>query len=326
MTINAVHHIDSRLGTSLENQLLQAVDQAIIATELDGKIIYWNAPAERMFGWGTDEVLGRNILEVTPSSQTLDEATSIMEALQKGERWRGEIVLQRKGGEVFPAHVTNSPVEDDTGALIAIVGVSIDMSDRWEADQHKMLLLAEYRHRIKNTLANVESLADQTFRAYGDQPERFKETFSERLRALGAAQNLLSWEATERASLYAVVSEALKPFRQADGDRIQLSGPEVLVDPANVVSLVLAFHELATNAVKYGALSAPNGLVVVAWTESDGEVELTWNETGGPPVSRPARKGFGSRLLEQAIARQLAATVTLAYPPEGVCCSIRARL
>jgi two-component sensor histidine kinase len=203
-----------------------------------------------------------------------------------------------------------------------------DVNDRKEAEQRQRLLLDELNHRVKNTLTTVQSIAMQTSRGSGS-PQAFFAAFKARLLALARTHDVLTLRAWQGASLGDIAREALGPFiaGEGGGPRIALDGPEVTLAPNVAVTLSMAFHELATNAAKYGALSVPSGTIALRWRVVDGDggaqVEIDWRESGGPPVQRPARRGFGSRLLERGLATEFEGEVTLEFPRDGARCRIR---
>jgi two-component sensor histidine kinase len=197
-------------------------------------------------------------------------------------------------------------------------GAVLDITERKKAEERQTLLINELNHRVKNTLSVVQSMAAQGASAAADNPKAFATMFGARLRALSRAHDVLTETHWAGASLGRVVSEALAPFEHGAGGRIRIAGPEIVVQPGTAVVLSMALHELATNASKYGALSVDAGKVDVRWSIADATVELSWSETGGPPVSQPQRKGFGSRLVTDGLAHQLDAEVSLEFPPEGV--------
>jgi two-component sensor histidine kinase/integral membrane sensor domain MASE1 len=203
-----------------------------------------------------------------------------------------------------------------------------EIAHRTRAEQHQRLLINELNHRVKNTLATVQSIAAQTARGTAD-PARSYEAFVERLMALSRAHDVLTRQRWEGATLGEVVEGAIQPFGKP-GERFQAAGPPVWLPPQTALALAMALHELATNASKYGALSAAAGKVRIDWStarEADGErLTLTWRETGGPAVKAPRRKGFGSRLLERGLPADLGGTVSLDYRKQGLVCTMSARL
>jgi two-component sensor histidine kinase len=197
-----------------------------------------------------------------------------------------------------------------------------------EAHKRQALLVEELNHRVKNTLATVQSLAAQTLRSAGGDTARFTHDFGQRLQALATAHDLLRAQSWAGADLAAVVHAALNPWLCGDKARITVEGPEgIALAPRQALAVVLALHELATNAVKYGALSHAAGRVTFCWSRgTDGEVLACWTEAGGPPItSPPQRRGFGTRLLERALARDLGpgAAVELHFQPTGLHAALR---
>jgi PAS domain S-box-containing protein len=204
-----------------------------------------------------------------------------------------------------------------------VIGVVLDVTERKRAESRQDLLINELNHRVKNTLATVQSLARQTFRGStsGDGASR---AFEERLLALSRANDLLTRRSWTGASLGEVVDQALAPYAESGTDRVVITGPKVVLPPNMSVSLALALGELCTNAAKYGALSVPTGRVLIDWSidPQASQLKLTWTERGGPTVRMPERRGFGSLLIERLLAQDLNGKVCLAFDPEGVTCTV----
>ncbi|WP_188311817.1 sensor histidine kinase [Salinarimonas soli] len=211
------------------------------------------------------------------------------------------------------------------------VGAAIDgfMDELSIREKRQRLLVNELNHRVKNTLAAVQSIAMQTLKPNLGSPEP-KQVFISRLMALSRAQDILTRSQWEGADLETVIREAIAPHRGYDRAPFSLSGPGVHLSPSMVLALALALHELCTNAAKYGAFSTPTGHVTIDWkvviSGADQRLLLTWRETGGPPVEAPAHRGFGSRLLESGLARELDGEVHLEFLLSGVVCTISAPL
>jgi two-component sensor histidine kinase len=204
--------------------------------------------------------------------------------------------------------------------------------ERQQKDQaHLRLLINELNHRVKNTLATVQSIVAQTLRS-GGAPIATRDTLTARIVALSKAHDVLTDEQWSGADLAQIAAQAAQPFRMGLGDeRIVLRGPHVRVPPKTAIAMALALHELATNAVKYGALSTSEGRVDFTWQlisheDQSDELVATWRESDGPRVSPPTRAGFGTRLIERGLAADLNGHVTISYPVDGVVCTIRARL
>ena len=182
---------------------------------------------------------------------------------------------------------------------------------------------------MKNTLATVQSIATQTFRASGADTSA-RQLFDSRLMSLSKTHDLLTRQNWEGADLVAAVPQAVAPLCGHAAGRLTIEGPSVVVTPNGALSISMALHELATNAVKYGALSNEDGRVAIAWTVSPDldapRLRMRWIESGGPTVAPPTRKGFGSRMIERGLAQDLGGTVELTFAPMGVVCAIEAPL
>ncbi|MGF7211976.1 PAS domain S-box-containing protein [Skermanella aerolata] len=204
-----------------------------------------------------------------------------------------------------------------------MTGACVDITERKRAEASQHLLLEELNHRVKNTLAMVQSIASQTLRAT-PAAERFPEAFQSRLQALAQAHDLLTKEQWRGASLREVAEMTLNPHTTPAG-RVKISGPAVALAPGMAVSLHLALHELATNAAKYGALSVEQGEVKLEWAVTGGiqpSLRIEWGESGGPLVVPPQRRGFGSRLIERGLAHEVDGEVDLDFSPQGVVCRV----
>ena len=200
--------------------------------------------------------------------------------------------------------------------------------ERKRTEEHQRLLINELNHRVKNTLAIVQSIAAQTLKGEDVGPQT-RRALESRLAALAAAHDLLTTENWETASLRQVIVKAGLGCG-AGADRFDVAGPSLRLQPQTAVSVAMAIHELCTNAVKYGALSAEGGKVTVHWRadgpEDDRRLTLVWREAGGPPVSPPSRRGFGTRLIERGLASDLGGTARIEFAPEGVVCTVEAPL
>ncbi len=240
-------------------------------------------------------------------------------------------LLLDRGDGLKEAHFSFSytPARDETGAVAGLFGVCSETTalvlgdrQRQAAEEQRLLLLNELNHRVKNTLAVVQGIARQTFRE--GEARVSLDVFEARLAALSRAHNLLTDADWKAADLRDIVLDQLA---QA-GARVQATGPSVLLAPQTAVSLALALHELGANATKYGALSNDGGRVEISWRVDPDPptLRLRWEEAGGPTVQPPGRRGFGSRMIERALAAELGGVVRIDYPPTGVVCEIHASL
>ncbi len=215
------------------------------------------------------------------------------------------------------------------GVFIKAMGVAFDITGRKLWEERQRLLINELNHRVKNTLATVQSIAAQTFRDVDEESRPKLKAFEERLFALARAHDVLTRENWEGAELREIIAEVLEPYRRLAGERFEIRGPHLRLSPSMAVALAMAFHELATNASKYGALSLPKGRVSIHWTLTPGDppsLTLEWRESHGPSVLPPTRRGFGTRLIERSLAADLGGDVRLIYDPSGVICRVEAPL
>ena len=236
-----------------------------------------------------------------------------------------DLFALRKDGTEVPVEIGLSPIRTDEGLIV--LSAVVDISERKRAEAQRELLLSELNHRVKNTLAVVQGIAHQTFKCTDASPEA-RGAFEGRLAALAAAHNLLTRANWEQASLEHLTAEALQ-IRAVDEQRLSFAGPRVHLQPKQALAIAMALHELRTNAVKYGALSTEAGNVVFEWRRSEGpapRLTMTWREQGGPIVSPPTRRGFGSRMIERALAQDLKGEVTMEFRLEGLVCTIEAPL
>ncbi|MGO4572560.1 sensor histidine kinase [Microvirga sp. 2TAF3] len=216
---------------------------------------------------------------------------------------------------------------DPEGRPAYMIGASLDITDRKHAEERQLLLLHELNHRVKNTLATVQSLAQQTLRR-SVNPGAFQTNFIARLMALSATHDILTRKLWEGASIDEILGAELQPYGGIDQNRIRAAGEAVQLKPQQALSLGMVFHELATNAAKYGSLSTPRGSVRVSWTVTQpepGENRLTirWLEQGGPVVRKPEHRGFGTRLIERSIAHELGGQVQMDFVPSGLDCLLQ---
>ena len=269
-------------------------------------------PAEQIVGRTAEELIGR-------------EGRPLMElqrrALSSGAGVRGEVTLD-SATDRRTWDVAVEPLKDARGQITGLTLAALDITERKMAEDRQQMLLAELSHRVKNTLATVQSIATQTI-LQCDDPARFRESFQARLHSLAHTHSLLVRGQWRGADLRAIVAGELSPHTAAGSDRVRISGPRLFLSPKAALSLHLVLHELATNAAKYGALSSPAGVVEVHWElleKPSPQLRLTWTETGGPPVSSPQRRGFGSIVIEKSVDYELEGTTNVEYREEGLTC------
>jgi PAS domain S-box-containing protein len=229
-----------------------------------------------------------------------------------------EFRLRGKNGEIRWVETLGLAYFEGSGRerrAVNMAGTAQDITERKEREEREHLLMREINHRAKNMLSVVASIAHQTA---SRNPEEFVERFSDRIQALSASQDLLvrnEWQGVDIADL---VRAQLAHFADLIGSRIVVEGPKLRLNPAAAQAIGLALHELATNAGKYGALSTDEGRVDIRWGTADDTLSMSWTERGGPPVSVPQQRGFGSTVIEAMAARSLGGNVELDYAPSGV--------
>ena len=304
--------------------IVETSSDAILSRALDGTITSWNRAAERTFGYTATEAIGRDIAMLVPPDR-VDEFARTRQSLDTGEPVAPfETVRLTKDGQRLDVSIAVSPLTNADGVLVGTSIITRDISERREAQEQQNLLLAELSHRVKNTLATVLSIANQTL-SRAESLDEFSRSFRGRIQALAAAHSVLTAVNWNVAALRILVEQALQPYASSDGSNVRISGDEVLLRPSAALTFSLVLHELATNAAKYGALRKPGGLVAVdCGVRSNGgrELHLHWAESGGPPVRLPVRRGFGLELIERSVAHQLGGQAVLDYRVEGVVCEI----
>ena len=326
--IEAVQRGRAELDLRRFAAIIESSDDAVVSKNLDGVISSWNSGAERLFGYTAVEAIGRPVTMLMPPER-VDEEPGIIARIRRGERIEHyDTVRRRKDGSPIDISLTVSPIKDASGTIIGASKIARDITERKHAEQRQQLLVGEVKHRIKNLLATVQAIARQTLKG---APAEEREAFIARLMALANAQDLLTLERWNRAAVHDVVDRALRPFEAKHNARFLTKGSkDVWVDAQRASLLTMALHELATNAVKYGALSNGYGVVSLSWEvtgEEDAEsVRLTWRELGGPLVVPPERKGFGSFLIERALQGSGGGGARLDFNPNGVICSLEVAL
>lgn len=295
--------------------VLDSVSDGFLALDTNWRICFVNRAAEEAFALDRKEVVGRLIWDVLPVLARPDFACRLRSVAEIRENDRFEFE------HLGRAYAINAvPDDDHNGMSIAFC----DVTEQRCAGIERRLLVNELNHRVKNTLAVVQSLAMQSFRSQSSV-DTAREVFDRRLTTLAAVHKLLAARNWQSASLGDVVEVAIASG--AERSRFSVTGPAVSLAPQTVVSVALALQELCANAIEHGALCVPGGGVTIRWAlalDVDGTERLhfIWNEAGGPAASRPATRGFGSRLVERAFTGDLRGRVDLDFAPEGLRCMI----
>ncbi len=305
--------------------LRSAVDYAVITLDDQGRITGWNEGARQVLGYTEAEVLGRSgdmIFTAEDRNQGRFDL-ELRRALEHGraanERWH-----LRRGGTRFWASGLMMPLLNAHGQSDGFLNILRDRTEVQVQIERRELLMAEMNHRVKNTFAMVQAIAAQTSRHASSMAD-FQAAFGSRLQALARSHDMLITGSWDDAPLHGIIEGALGTYLGEPG-RVTIEGVSVML-PANlVVMLTLAFHELATNAEKHGALSVPGGSIHVSWQvkpaiKESRQVELLWRESGGPPVRAPERQGFGTHLLGRGLG-QFGSSLRLDFQPGGLECHV----
>jgi two-component sensor histidine kinase len=271
---------------------------------------------------GHRDVVGQPIRDVLPEVVEQGFVALLDNVLRTGEAFVGrqvKVVLQRDpGGAPYERYLDfiYQPIIEDDGEISGVFLEGADITDQVRAQERQRLLVDELNHRVKNTLATVQAIAQQTLRGAAT-PERFAEAFEARLMALSQTHNALTDSHWTGAGLRQILWQELSPY---GAERVTMQGPDVQLSARLALALGMVFHELATNAAKYGALSDGGRLAVTWAVDAADDLSLDWRETGGPPAAPPARKGFGSRLIERSITGELQGRIQLDYATTGLVC------
>lgn len=295
----------------------------------NGTVFYMNDAARRLVGLEDADITKLAIADFFPPEQVATVMREVLPAVGRDGHWAGELEFRHfRTGELIPVLYSVFTITDPSGATIGYGTVTRDFRDRRRAENDMRLMNGELAHRLKNVLAVVQSIAQQTLRAAPDTATA-SQNLAARLAALGAATDVLTGRSWRSADLRDLAVRALAPHGVI-GERILVSGPLVTLKPELTVAFALALHELATNAAKYGALSNETGTVALDWNiEGDGDdalLSLCWRERGGPPVLPPERTGFGSVLIERSLRSYFSGKAATHYRPGGLVFELQARL
>jgi len=297
----------------------------ILTADLDQKISACNPAAADAIGLPADQIVGRSISEFIALDEFQKTTAMLQQKLHGGGMTRYEVTVVTADGRERQWDINSALTIDLDGRPIGLHAVARDVTEQRAFDEQQRLLINELNHRVKNTLALVQGLAQQSFKRDRTVAEG-QDIFQARLAMLAAGHDLLTREKWEGATVADLVSDATAPYADPPG-RIMASGDPVLLTPKAAISLGMALHELGTNAAKYGALSLPEGRVTINWRQSDeGRFNFLWQESNGPAVCPPERQGFGLRMIERALTTDLQGNVTVEFAADGIICRIVAAL
>jgi PAS domain S-box-containing protein len=334
LVATSMRHVVERLEEAQE-KLLAALDASSTGTwrwDLQKDAVEWDPAMVNVFGLDP-QTMPRNVKDfialIHPDDRAYAERV-IGDSIRSGRTVEYEFRALLPGGEERWIYDRSRVVYDAERKPVYMIGACLDITGRKKAEERQSLLIHELNHRVKNTLATVQSLAAQTMRN-SPGPEAFQSSFMARLMALSATHDLLTQTYWESTTLGDVLEAELRPHGGVDHQRIRASGDLVKLKPQQALSLGLAFHELATNAIKYGSLSSAQGRLVIDWNIEAPEtgarqLVLRWREQDGPLVARPTRRGFGTRLIERSIVHELGGVIETDYASSGLVCLIKVPL
>lgn len=323
-----------------KSAILESAIDAIVTMDHEGRVLEWNAAAERMLGWTRDQALGAPLADLMiPEADRERHREGLLRFLKTGDGVllgrRVETTAVRADGVTLPVELSITRIGDSNPPRFT--GFIRDNTERDRADRQRRLMTRELDHRVKNNLFAVMAILSESARRT-DSVSDLVESVSGRLHALARLHELLANHAWESADLHELLSTTLAPYRDGSGpdadgapERVELEGPQIVIPARTASTLCIALHELATNAAKYGSLSTVDGSVRVSWrTEDPGsdseKLHLRWEERGGPLVSPPRRRGFGSDLIEGGVRFETDGSCEIRFDPEGVVCEIETPL
>lgn len=310
--VRSLRETTNRLDAILANTVM-----SIFLMDENQHCVFMNRAAEDLTGYGFAEVTGRPLHDVIHHTRPDGSPFPLAEcpidrAFPENAGTRGEEVFVRKDGSFVPVSFTASPVRNEQAQIVGTIIEVRDISADKRSEEARNLLMREVDHRARNALAVVQSLS---MLSRAEDISTYRKVLTGRISALARAHASLANRKWEGGRLEDVVRDELSAL--CPGEQVDLAGPDVTLTPDQVQPLSMLVHELATNANKYGALSAAGGRVAVSWTREDAGVKLRWQETGGPPVVAPVREGFGTT-LKAGVVRQIKGTLTRRWDPTGL--------
>jgi len=286
---------------------------AIVRFDPSFRVTEWSQGAARLFGWSAAEAVGRMAVDLGwLEAGMLQPLASLSRANPRTVALLG---ARSRDGALLDCEFYASALLDGEGRLASVNAQILDVTERRRAEETQQLLIGELNHRVKNMLATVQAIASQTLR-HAPSPADFSSSFTGRIQAMARAHSLLSDATWQGARLSDLIRAQLR-LGAFDETRIAAGGPNLFLSPQLALHLGLILHELGTNAIKYGALSLPQGQVRISWIAEGESLRLSWVERGGPPAKPPARRGFGTTLIEQSVKAQ-GGVARASYGAEGV--------
>jgi PAS domain S-box-containing protein len=325
--------------------LIEQMQQGAAVLGADGSISYCNSSLAELLRVPHEKLIGAPLHGYVAAEQRAYFQTFLR--AERARQGQGEINFERGDGTRVPVRITVSAMARDRDGAVGLTITDLTTQRHYaeliaanqslrenearlrDEEDHRNLLIGELTHRVKNTLAVVQSMAHHSMRNTGTFAEAVA-AFEARLFALSSAHDLLISGSWRGAEIQALIAAVISPFHGSSSkSRISINGPEIWIRASVVLALAMVLHELATNATKYGSLSNETGSVEISWEvaqDNQQTFQLRWAEIGGPPVELPRRKGFGSRLIEQGVPQDISGEVRLLFAREGLVCTIDAPL
>jgi PAS domain S-box-containing protein len=304
--------------------VMSALPVALYTTDAKGRLLFYNEAAERLWGrrpdLGSDFWCGSERI-YTKEGRLLphDQCPMAVALREKRAQIGPEAIAERPDGTRVPFLPHPTPIFDSKGEMIGAVNMLIDLTEQKQAIAQQRGLIDELNHRVKNTLATIQSLAAQTMRESRNLGER---NFEARLMALSRVHDQLTRHRWEWADFAIIASEMFARRRSGTNENVALQGPSVRLNAQTALAVAMVLHELASNAERHGALSTAAGKLTLGWRVESRQLLVDWREEGGPTVTLPHKRGFGARLLERSIAHELGGRSKLEFAPGGVRCSM----
>jgi two-component system, chemotaxis family, CheB/CheR fusion protein len=306
--------------------IVESSHDAIIGKNLNGIITSWNSGAAHLFGYAAEEIIGKPVTMLIPPDRHSEE-DHILGCIRRGERVVSyETVRQRKDGSLVEISLTVSPIKNAEGRVVGASKIARDITELRRVQKQQALLLGEMKHRIKNLLVVMDALGRSAIPKNETAVEAFFGEYMGRMRALLSAGEIVVSSSSRQADLREVAEITLHPFTDANNTlRISIEGPALLLSENTAGGLALAFHELATNALKYGALKTPDGRIEISWSvaraaPNEQMANIVWKEHLRHVVSEPTGRGFGTRLIKAAVTSEQKGKTSLQFEPDGLKC------
>jgi PAS domain S-box-containing protein len=302
-------------------QALKAAGLGVWTLDLPAMELHASTGCKRNFGRPVeDDFTYRQLLAAIHPEDRDRMQAEVLATLESGQPYNIDYRILTPNGEQRWVAIQAEIQYRADGSPLALSGFSTDISERKFAEEHRAVLAGEMSHRVKNTLATVSAVVAQTLRDAPDMVSAIS-AVQGRIASMATAHDLLLRDEGEGASIGDIVQRVLSPFADANGTRFEIEGPAIKVSPQVTLALSMALYELVTNAIKYGALSVPEGRVTVKWlleTQAERHFRFTWTERGGPPVRPPERRGFGSRMIERVLQSYVNGRSEIKFLPEGI--------